>query len=547
MAGRAVAPVRAGERLHAGALSGLRPRRCRSTSSACGSTSWRSAARPPARRSCGSTGTASAGSGSRWPTRRTTCACRASSTCIGPEDMRGARALRRAALLAARPPARGRPARRAGDPGAAAERHLGHAAPDGGRRAARRRHRRAGPGAHLPPGPGAAGPAHRGPRARGPRAPNVEWRILAAALLRRSRRGDRRARGRARRRGRRDRVPARAAAAACATATSTSSRRGCAGRSSRRSRARARTTATTRSIARAAGCTSGARVPPAGGRRGRAAVPHRRRPRRQRAGAGDHAAARAGRRSRAGLQPGAGRGRRGRRDRRSACSCAARSACARAAARRPPPTSRRWRSRRRRRWPSRARCPPATPRGRRAPGWVTLVIMPHSAEPRPYPSFGLREAVRRYVAARAPADLPADRIVVIGPDYQPVDVTATIVPVDLARRPARSSAPPTGRSPTFLHPLLGGPSGRGWRPGQSVFASDVAAVIEHVDGVDYTPRARAAARRRPGRRAPRPAGGPHPGRRRPRLGMRRDVSVFLPAAQPRRHALERPRRAGARR
>jgi hypothetical protein len=39
---------------------------------------------------------------------------------------------------------------------------------------------------------------------------------------------------------------------------------------------------------------------------------------------------------------------------------------------------------------------------------------------------------------------------------------------------------------TFLHPLRGGPSGLGWSPGQDVFLSDVAAVVERVDGVDYT-------------------------------------------------------------
>jgi baseplate J-like protein len=123
--------------------------------------------------------------------------------------------------------------------------------------------------------------------------------------------------------------------------------------------------------------------------------------------------------------------------------------------------------------------------GRRAPGWVTLVLTPHSADPRPFPTFGLREQVLAYVAARAPADLPPDRIVVTGPDYQPVDVRATIVAVDLSEAGAVERAAHDALA-TFLHPLLGGPSGRGWVPGQSVFASDVAAAIEHVDGVDYT-------------------------------------------------------------
>ena len=37
----------------------------------------------------------------------------------------------------------------------------------------------------------------------------------------------------------------------------------------------------------------------------------------------------------------------------------------------------------------------------------------------------------------------------------------------------------------FLHPLLGGPEGRGWEEGRNVYLSDVAAVLERITGVDY--------------------------------------------------------------
>ena len=96
----------------------------------------------------------------------------------------------------------------------------------------------------------------------------------------------------------------------------------------------------------------------------------------------------------------------------------------------------------------------------------------------------MREAVRRYLEARACGALSPGRIVVTGPDYQPVDVAATLVPVDLGVAGAVERDVHAALL-TFLHPLLGGPDGRGWTPGQSVYASDVAAVIEHVDGVDY--------------------------------------------------------------
>ena len=37
----------------------------------------------------------------------------------------------------------------------------------------------------------------------------------------------------------------------------------------------------------------------------------------------------------------------------------------------------------------------------------------------------------------------------------------------------------------FFHPLLGGPDGRGWPFGRSVYLSDVARLLESVAGVDY--------------------------------------------------------------
>ena len=123
--------------------------------------------------------------------------------------------------------------------------------------------------------------------------------------------------------------------------------------------------------------------------------------------------------------------------------------------------------------------------GLAAPGWVTLVVIPQSAEPRPYPSFGLREQVRTYVSARAACDLvAAEQIFVTGPDYQPVDVAATVVPLDPSQAGAVERAVHDAVA-TFLHPLRGGPGGQGWQPGAEIFVSDLAAVVEHVDGVDY--------------------------------------------------------------
>jgi hypothetical protein len=118
-----------------------------------------------------------------------------------------------------------------------------------------------------------------------------------------------------------------------------------------------------------------------------------------------------------------------------------------------------------------------------ATGWVTLIVMPQSDDPRPQPSFELRRLVRDYVAARAPAGMRA-RLIVTGPAYRPIGVAAAVVPID------RSNAGPVGEAATtalerFLHPLTGGPDARGWPFGRDVYLSDIAATLESLPGVDY--------------------------------------------------------------
>lgn len=129
--------------------------------------------------------------------------------------------------------------------------------------------------------------------------------------------------------------------------------------------------------------------------------------------------------------------------------------------------------------------PGRNPAGVRVPGWVTLVIVPSSQEPRPYPSFGLREDVRRFLESRAPAEVASlHRINVTGPSYLPIDVAATIAPRDASQAGAVETAA-RDTLERFLHPLFGGPGGNGWDLGRSVFLSDVAAELERTEGVDY--------------------------------------------------------------
>ena len=123
--------------------------------------------------------------------------------------------------------------------------------------------------------------------------------------------------------------------------------------------------------------------------------------------------------------------------------------------------------------------------GRPLPGWVTLLIIPHNEDPRPWPSFGLRQHILKYIEERAPADLVGSgQIYVTGPDYLPIDVTATVSPIDPAEAGIVEKAARQALE-DFFHPLRGGPDRRGWELGRDVYMSDVAAVLERVKGVDY--------------------------------------------------------------
>jgi hypothetical protein len=129
--------------------------------------------------------------------------------------------------------------------------------------------------------------------------------------------------------------------------------------------------------------------------------------------------------------------------------------------------------------------PTRNPSGLTLPGWVTVMIIPRSQEPRPVPSSGLRDEVREHLEQHAPCDVAAaHRIQVIGPTYLPINVTARIAPKD-PRRAGTVERDAAGALGRFLHPLYGGPDGLGWDLGRGVFVSDVAAVLGDVAGVDY--------------------------------------------------------------
>jgi predicted phage baseplate assembly protein len=132
-----------------------------------------------------------------------------------------------------------------------------------------------------------------------------------------------------------------------------------------------------------------------------------------------------------------------------------------------------------------ARCLPATSANLRpAAGWVTLILVPRSLDPRPQPSYELKQKVMAYIAERAPAAIESGRIAVIPPNYLLVGVSATVAAKQIGLSGIVKTAV-TDALNQFFHPLYGGPDGRGWPFGRSVYLSDVAKLLEGVEGVDY--------------------------------------------------------------
>jgi hypothetical protein len=114
----------------------------------------------------------------------------------------------------------------------------------------------------------------------------------------------------------------------------------------------------------------------------------------------------------------------------------------------------------------------------RAFGHLSIVVVPNSRRPLPYPGEGMMETIRRHLE---PYRLITTRLHVIPPEYVKVSVRAVIV----------ADARYEGREWTvvqalkeWLQPFGDGASG-GWPFGRPVYKSDVYEIIHRVPGVQY--------------------------------------------------------------
>jgi hypothetical protein len=116
-----------------------------------------------------------------------------------------------------------------------------------------------------------------------------------------------------------------------------------------------------------------------------------------------------------------------------------------------------------------------------APGFVRVVILPVMPVPEPQPTPGLLHAVKRFLDRRR---MVCTRVEVVAPEYIEVRVSAA-VKLETGASAARVISAVEQALNTFLDPLVGGPNGRGWPFGRSVYRTEIIQLIAGVHGVSY--------------------------------------------------------------
>jgi predicted phage baseplate assembly protein len=117
----------------------------------------------------------------------------------------------------------------------------------------------------------------------------------------------------------------------------------------------------------------------------------------------------------------------------------------------------------------------------RAPGMITVIVLPYLPVGRPMPGCELLRIVAAHLNGLRSI---GTRVEVIGPVY--VEVTArSTVESCAGPAPAALRAQIVERLNQFLDPLVGGPDGTGWPFGRDVYRSEILQVIDQTPGVDH--------------------------------------------------------------
>jgi predicted phage baseplate assembly protein len=117
-------------------------------------------------------------------------------------------------------------------------------------------------------------------------------------------------------------------------------------------------------------------------------------------------------------------------------------------------------------------------------GFVSLIIVPDSEDAQPCPSLELRRTLKDYLLERAPSIVAnSERLVVRPPDYVAVGIQATIIVASIEKAAEVETAARKAVE-RFLHPVHGGPDGKGGEFGRPILKSDVFALLERITDID---------------------------------------------------------------
>lgn len=114
---------------------------------------------------------------------------------------------------------------------------------------------------------------------------------------------------------------------------------------------------------------------------------------------------------------------------------------------------------------------------------IQVIIAPAYENDRPSPDAAITDYVEEYLKERAFAPV-RNSIEVVGPVFKEIKIKTTLAPVSISES-AVVADKVERRLKEFLNPITGGQEGEGWSFGEDIYLSEVAAVIEDVEGVDY--------------------------------------------------------------
>lgn len=125
--------------------------------------------------------------------------------------------------------------------------------------------------------------------------------------------------------------------------------------------------------------------------------------------------------------------------------------------------------------------PGAAARVAEAPGHLSVVVLPVSADPLPQAPPALCQGLWAFLDPRR---LLTTRHHVVGPTYAPVQVSLSAYLRDDAPAPD-ALAGVVDALQAWFHPLRGGPDGRGWPFGRDVYVSEIDAELSRLPLVDF--------------------------------------------------------------